>query len=721
VTLSCFTCHASLEASYKACPNCGAPVSEFVRQHSGKLVGGNYELTGLLGRGGMGEIYKAHHVHLNVPCVIKVIRPGMDRDPKLNERFVREARLARKIHHPNVALLYDFSVLADGTAYMVWEYIDGPTLAQVIAREGALEPSRALRVAIDVLRGLDAIHRAGVTHRDISPDNILIARSDDGPIAKVIDLGIAKAEADAGNSHTATGVFVGKLRYASPEQLGVLTDGERIDGRSDLYSLGLVLYEMLAGRPAFEATSAHRYFALQLHEPPPRFDLAGISTDASVAITAAVRTATAKDRRERPLTARALADRLTSILPLLEHGPLVSTLSVTPLATVAVSAPSRIDQRGATTTSPGLVLPPAAVTSANNDAGDAQTTKPGGWPARRTGLLAVAMALGVVVISIVVGLTPGPGTDDLRPSRGTTETPASRPAAPVPAPARSSRSNPADALLPTTTAPPITTTQVDRPITLAAERVPNRSIDLQEARTTSMRQDSAARELTPRQQDVPAAASVGTPASTASSHDQTAVLTTALPRDVEPPVARAPPPTVERAERDLRPGTYQNWRKRVRSVHIIRSFDGKQYDAVLLEPVDTSATNLLPKQDIYGYQQAARDLLAEITQVMAAALERTSRKNIVAEGAPHDRTLLLRMRVDRLQAGDYNFSVIGPTFIDVSGVVIDAASGAELIEFTHNRSYNPLLPGLTWNKRPKILKEKAQEVASDLATLIDAF
>jgi serine/threonine-protein kinase len=145
---------------------------------------------------------------------------------------------------------------------MVWEYLDGENLAQRIRARGVLQPRYAVQIAIQALHGLEAIHRAGIVHRDISPENIMITREQHGEErVKVIDLGVAKSE-EPSDSATRVGVFVGKLRYASPEHLGFLNEGERIDGRADLYSLAMVLYESLTGRPPFEATSPHEYVLL---------------------------------------------------------------------------------------------------------------------------------------------------------------------------------------------------------------------------------------------------------------------------------------------------------------------------------------------------------------------------------------------------------------------------------------------------------------------------
>ncbi|HEX3111185.1 MAG TPA: protein kinase [Thermoanaerobaculia bacterium] len=232
-------------------------MSDFLRTYAETPLDGKYKILERLGSGGMGDVYKAEHVYLGAIRVIKVIRPQISGSADAHERFLREARAATRVQHPNVAVLYDFAALPDGSHYMVWEYIDGENLAQRIRARGTLPPREAIRIAIQTLNGLEAIHRAGIIHRDIGPENLMIAR--DTNMVKIIDLGVAKID-DPDVAVTRTGIFVGKLRYAAPEQLGFLPENERIDARADLYSLGMTLYEMLVGRPPFEGKSPVDYF-----------------------------------------------------------------------------------------------------------------------------------------------------------------------------------------------------------------------------------------------------------------------------------------------------------------------------------------------------------------------------------------------------------------------------------------------------------------------------
>ena len=235
--------------------------------HPGEVIDGKYEIIERLGAGGMGEVYKVAHTWLGATRVIKVVHPQISGNEDANARFLREARAATKVQHPNVATLHDFSGLPDGSHYMVWEFIDGENLAQRLRARGTLPPREAMNIVIQALHGLEAVHRAGIIHRDISPENLMLTR--EGAV-KIIDLGVAKLDDTSEVASTRTGIFVGKLRYASPEQLGFLPEGEKIDVRTDLYSIGMVLYELLMGRPPYEAKSPHEYFLLHARDEQQR-------------------------------------------------------------------------------------------------------------------------------------------------------------------------------------------------------------------------------------------------------------------------------------------------------------------------------------------------------------------------------------------------------------------------------------------------------------------
>jgi serine/threonine-protein kinase len=319
-TIPCIRCGAQIDREFKACPHCGEPLTDFLREYADKPIDGKYRIVQRLGIGGMGEVFKVEHTFLGSTRVVKIIRAQISSSSDAHERFLREARMATKVQHPNVATLFDFSALPDGSHYMVWEFIEGQNLAQVLKQRGTLAPRHAVRIAIQALAGLEAIHRAGIVHRDISPENLMITQAADGSeFVKIIDLGVAKA-AESDVAMTQTGMFVGKFRYASPDHLGFMPAGERIDGRADLYSLGVVLFEMLTGRPPFEATSPHEYI---IHHSRDEYasspDLDRIT--GNPALQTVLARALDRDRNKRFATAREFSDALAAIEATLPDEP----------------------------------------------------------------------------------------------------------------------------------------------------------------------------------------------------------------------------------------------------------------------------------------------------------------------------------------------------------------------------------------------------------------
>jgi len=309
--IPCARCGVTIDRMFGACPHCHEPVTLFWRQYADQPVDGKYRLIARLGAGGMGEVYKVEHVFLRETRVIKVIRPQISAHSDAQYRFTQEAQLATTIKHPNVATLHDFSPLPDGSQYMVWEFIDGCNLAQII-NGGPLSPRHAVSLTIQALEGLEAIHRAAVIHRDISPENLMITTSNTGDEhVKIIDLGIAKQEHNA--SVTESGVFVGKFRYASPEQLGALDAPTHIDSRSDLYSIAVVLYEMLTGNAPFEGSSPFDYILYHTRETPlPARAILRVSGSAE--LQQIIEHALERDRDKRYATAREFADALRAIV-----------------------------------------------------------------------------------------------------------------------------------------------------------------------------------------------------------------------------------------------------------------------------------------------------------------------------------------------------------------------------------------------------------------------
>ncbi|MFA1549633.1 Stk1 family PASTA domain-containing Ser/Thr kinase [Actinomadura chokoriensis] len=216
-----------------------------------RLLGGRYELDSVIGRGGMAEVYRARDRRLDRVVAVKTLRSDLARDPTFQARFRREAQSAASLNHPSVIAVYDTGedMIGDTSIpYIVMEYVDGSTLRDLLRENRALMPDKALEITDGILRALDYSHRGGIVHRDIKPANVMLTRQHE---VKVMDFGIARAMADSASTMTQTAQVIGTAQYLSPEQ----ARGERVDARSDIYSTGCVLYELLTGKPPFTGDS----------------------------------------------------------------------------------------------------------------------------------------------------------------------------------------------------------------------------------------------------------------------------------------------------------------------------------------------------------------------------------------------------------------------------------------------------------------------------------
>jgi beta-lactam-binding protein with PASTA domain/tRNA A-37 threonylcarbamoyl transferase component Bud32 len=287
-----------------------------------RLLGGRYELDGVVGRGGMAEVYRARDIRLDRIVAIKTLRADLARDQIFQARFRREAQSAASLNHPSIVAVYDTGEdMATGVPvpYIVMEYVDGRTVRDLLQDGHRLLPERSLEIIDGVLRALDYSHQAGIVHRDIKPGNVMVTRNGD---VKVMDFGIARAMSDAQATMTQTAQVIGTAQYLSPEQ----ARGERVDSRSDLYSTGCLLYELLTGRPPFTGDSPVAIAYQHVREnpiPPSRVD-----PDVPAWADAIVLKAMAKSPADRYQTAadmRADLQRAASGLP------------------VAAAVPTRVD------------------------------------------------------------------------------------------------------------------------------------------------------------------------------------------------------------------------------------------------------------------------------------------------------------------------------------------------------------------------------------------
>ena len=388
----------------------------------GVVLDGRYRLDALLGEGGMGAVFRAHHLAMDRKVAVKLLKPHLTTDDAALQRFAREARSTMRVESEHAVKVLDFGVTPHKDYYMVLEYLDGRTVQRELDIDGPFEPARVVHIAKQACAALGAAHASGLIHRDVKPDNLLLMRSGDDPdFVKMLDFGVAKLMEGAARSDrsmmaiTQTGMVFGTPEFMSPEQ----ACGQQLDGRSDLYSLAATMFAMLTGCGMYRAKSAIEWLTHHARTPPPHLAEGAPSLAKYKELDAVMQNCLAKHRDDRPQNAEQMANMLASIehtlgkgrapLPQM-RGPVFSPSSyvpaIDPNATLLPNtSPGHANAMAATLKPSDGVMLPSSPPSLSSDVTTVPPTTSAALQSIRTSRRGTWLVLGALLVAALIGVT----------------------------------------------------------------------------------------------------------------------------------------------------------------------------------------------------------------------------------------------------------------------------------------------------------------------------